>query len=220
MSRLRSDESGFAMIAVIMVLMIVTLLTGAALALSLRSVTTSSADRARDVALGAADEGADVAAWRMNKLLVSPGGAGLMGFADGLLGSLGCINVNANLTLSVAEIASGSVSGGAGAGWCAATPPEDAGNGATFSYRVQTDVNLNNVDNLNIVNGGVTVAVIVERRILVTGTDQGQVRRLLLTYRLDPQLTPLFERYRYVECSPVVPAGSTAVDAGCPDPGH
>jgi type II secretory pathway pseudopilin PulG len=203
--RLRREQSGFVMVAAIVVLAIVTTLTGAALALSLRSVGTSQVDRNRALAFAAADEGADVAGWRINKLLVSQGGAGLLGFADGLLANLGCIQVNADRTLAVAEL---SVS--TGTSTCPPTAAEDAGNGATFSYVMQTDLNLNNQ---------LSLGSLIERRALVTGSAYGQQRRVLVTYRLNPSVSPLFARWRYVECTPQPPAGSTAFDAGCPDPG-
>jgi hypothetical protein len=200
------------MIAAVIGLLIVGLLGGAALALSLRSVGTSQVDRDRALALGAADEGADLAGWRMNKLLVSPGGSSLRGFTDGLVASLGCVSVNTDLTLTLTEL---SLTGG-GTLLCPVTSSEDAGNGANFSYVAQTDVNLNNQLSLN--PGGGTL---IERRILVTGTAPGlQQRRILVTYVLNTTLSPLFERYRYVECTPTMPSGNSAFDAGCPDPGH
>jgi type II secretory pathway pseudopilin PulG len=204
-TRRTGGEDGFVMVAAIVVLAVVTTLAGAALALSLRSVTTSQVDRNRALALGAADEGADVAGWRMNKLLVSSGGASLLGFANGLLANLGCVQVNGNLALSVTEL---NLTGGSSA--CPVTATEDAGNGASFSYVMQTDLNLNNQLNLG---------SLIERRALITGTAYGQQRRILVTYRLNPGISSLFERYRYVECTPLPPAGSTAFDAGCPDPG-
>jgi hypothetical protein len=91
---------------------------------------------------------------------------------------------------------------------------EDAGNGASYSYVMETDINLT-------VNpsGQLQAATTIERRILVTGHAYGQTRRVLVTYRLNPALSPLFERYRYVECSTSPPAGEETFDGGCPDPG-
>ena len=202
-------------VAALWILLIVGLLGSAALAFSLRSIHTSQSDRSRDLALGAADEGADLAGWRMNKLLVSPGGASIMGFTDGLLASLGCIQVNADGTLTPSEIAQSSVlvQGTVNPALCPATSSEDAGNGASFSYVAETDVNLS-------LNGGqLQAGATIERRILVTGKAFGQTRRILVTYKLNPALSPLFERYRYVECSTTPPPGNQAFDAGCPDPG-
>lgn len=210
------SEAGYAIVAALWVLLIVGLLGSAALAFSLRSIHTSQSDRDRALALGAADEGADRAGWRMNKLIVSPGGAKLMGFTDGLLASLGCIQVNADGTIGVSEIARSNVTNGVSINpaLCPATTSEDAGNGASYSYVMETDINLA-VD----ASGQLQVGAVVERRILVTGQAFGQTRRILVTYRLNPALSPLFERYRYVECSTAPPAGNSAFDAGCPDPG-
>ncbi len=217
MRRLRTDsEAGYVIVAALWVLLIIGLLGSAALAFSLRSIHTSQADRNRDLALGAADRGADLAGWRMNKLLVSAGGAGIMGFTDGLLASLGCIQVNADGTVGVSEVAQSSVlvHNTVQPALCPATASEDAGNNASYSYVAETDVNLT----VN-ANGQLQVGAMIERRILVTGQANGQTRRILVTYRLNPALSPLFERYRYVECSTSPPAGSTAFDAGCADPG-
>ena len=217
MSVRRADsEEGYVIVAALWVLLIVGLLGGAALAFSLRSIHTSQIDRDRDLALAAADRGADLAGWRMNKLLVSAGGASIMGFTDGLLASLGCIQVNADGTLTPSEIAQTSVlvQGTVNPALCPATSSEDAGDGASYSYVTQTDVNLT----AN-VNGQLQAGATIERRILVTGRAFGQTRRILVTYKLNPALSPLFERYRYVECSTTPPAGSQAFDAGCPDPG-
>jgi hypothetical protein len=203
-------------VAALWVLLIVGLLGSAALAFSLRSIHTSQTDRNRDLALGAADAGADRAGWRMNKLLASPGQADLRGFTDGLLASLGCIQVNADGTLAVSEIAQSRVYSGASISPapCPATTSEDVGNNASYSYVMQSDINL-------AVNatGQLQAGAIIERRILVTGQASGQARRILVTYRLNPAVSPLFERYRYVECSATAPAGNSAFDAGCADPG-
>jgi hypothetical protein len=152
----------------------------------------------------------------MNKLLVSPGAADLIGSTDGLLASLGCIDLNADGTVGAREIAQSAVHSGLklAPALCPGTASEDAGNGASFSYVMETDINLS----LN-ANQQLQVGAVIERRILVTGQASGQTRRILVTYKLNPTLSPLFERYRYVDCSPTPPSGSTAFDAGCADPG-
>jgi Tfp pilus assembly protein PilX len=210
------NEAGYVIVAALWILLIVGLLGSAALAFSLRSIHTSQSDRNRGLALGAADEGADLAGWRMNKLLVSAGGPTIMGFTDGLLASLGCIQVNADGTLSVGEIAQSTVlvNNSVKPALCPATSSEDAGNGASYSYVMETDIDLN----VN-ANGQLQAGATIERRILVTGQAFGQTRRILVTYKLNPAVSPLFERYRYVECSTTPPAGNQAFDAGCADPG-
>jgi hypothetical protein len=120
--------------------------------------------------------------------------------------------------LSVSALTTGST--GLKTGACPATPSEDAGNGASFSYVTQTDINLNNQANLNAGAGTLSSNWTIERRILVTGSANGQQRRVLATYRLNPGISPLFERYGYVECSTKPASNASGFnDSGCADPG-
>jgi Tfp pilus assembly protein PilX len=208
------------MVVVIIVLLITALMGAAALQFAIRSIGTSTTDRNRDLALGAADEGADLAQWRMNRLLV-PDPASLLGINP----NLGCVNVGAGGQISVSA-ATVSTSGGLMLGICTGTSWENAGNNAWFSYTTQTDINLNNQEGLG--------TSIIERRVQVIGCAPAssasacssgagvQFRRLLLTFRLNTSLNPeVFERYRYVECEPAGTAqfSSTGVATGCDDPG-
>jgi Tfp pilus assembly protein PilX len=64
------DERGFTVIVALAALLIALLLASAALTFSLRSVSSSQQDRRETLAGQAADAGADLAVWRMNKILV------------------------------------------------------------------------------------------------------------------------------------------------------
>ena len=218
--QLRGD-GGYVMAVVIIVLLITALMGAAALQVAIRSIGTSTADRNRDLALGAADEGADLAQWRMNRLLV-PDPTSLLGISP----NLGCINVNSSGQISV-SVATVSTSNGITLGVCTGTSWENAGNNAWFSYTTQTDINLNNQEGLG--------TSIIERRVEVVGCAPAssasacssgtgvQFRRLLLTFRLNTSLNPeVFERYRYVECEPSSTAqfSSTGAATGCNDPGY
>ncbi len=209
-------------VAALAVLLVVGLLAAGALEFSLRSLNTSSADRSRAVALAAADEGADLAGWRMNHLLLTAP-ASLLGITP----SLGCIVVGTGGQLSVAT-ATLSTSGGLSLGVCSNTSWEDAGNNAWFMYSTQTDVNLNNQVGLG--------SGIVERRIQVVGCAPAdsagacasggngiQYRRLLVTHRLNTTSSGgVFARYRYVECTPASSAtwSPSGAATGCSDPGY
>ena len=99
-------------------------------------------------------------------------------------------------------------------GTCTSGASQTAGNGATYTYVLQTDINLSNQKTLG--------TSIVERRLLVIGAAYQRYRRILVTYRMNTSLSsPLFERYRYVECSAT---NDTSVNIagnfnGCADPG-
>ena len=232
-----TDEDGYVLPIVISVLLILTLFGLAAVALSITSVTVSQTDRNRQLALAAADEGADVAGWRLNHVLNNPATASLLGFTDNLLSSLGCVNVNApGVTASVSELGSANlgpitiyVQGSQGASTpttiqgasCPSTGAEPVGNDAYFSYQMETNVNLPLSAGNPLSSGTPQLQSIlgqtVERRAVVTGSANGQTRRILVTYRLNPS-TLIFYRYRYVECTTTTT--SSTFGAGCNDPGY
>jgi len=207
-ARSLGSEAGWIIVVALWVLLIVGLLGGAALALSVRSIHTSQVDRDRDLALGAADAGADEVGWLMNKLL-TPDPASLLGVTP----SLGCVYLGSNKAVTVGQ-ATTSVNGSLTVGTCTSGASQTAGNGATYTYVLQTDINLSNQKTLG--------TSIVERRLLVIGAAYQRYRRILVTYRMNTSLSsPLFERYRYVECSAT---NDTSVNIagnfnGCADPG-
>lgn len=200
MSRLRG-EGGSTMVAAMATLLVVGLLGGAVLSLATRRLDTSQRDRSVARAAAAADAAADVAGYRMNRTLVSAGGAGLLGIATDTVRQLGCAEVAA----AGIEV----IAAGASASWCAATPWEDLGDGARYRYSTSLDVVA--------VGGGVPGTI--ERRVVATGSAGGRERRILVVYRLDVAggtPTRLFKRWRYAVCT-TKPTGSRP-DSGCPDP--
>lgn len=112
--RVVRDESGVALPIAVSVLLIVLLLTGVAVAYSVRSVDRSNYDRYSARALAAADAGLDVARYRMNKALLGGQSAGLVGLLSGVSKQLRCTQIGIG--------AGGLVRVGLqeGAGWCAA----------------------------------------------------------------------------------------------------
>lgn len=96
------------------VLLIVLMLTAAAVAYSVRSIDRSNYDRHSARALAAADAGLDVARYRMNKAVLGGQVVGLTGLVDGTVKQLRCTQIGASI--------GGLVRVGLqdGAGWCAA----------------------------------------------------------------------------------------------------
>lgn len=193
-------QDGFTIVAAVGVLMVVVVLGAAVLGLALRRQDTSVRDRWVVRAAAAADAGADVAGWRMNRTLVSAGTAGLLGLATDTVRQLGCTSVSA-AGLDVIE--------GSGT-WCPETAEEQLGDGSSFTYRTSLDVNA--------VGSGLADTVV--RKVLVTGRAGGQRRRLLVTFRLDvdpSKPVTLFRRWHDVACTST--QAGAAPDSGCPDVG-
>jgi type II secretory pathway pseudopilin PulG len=195
------DDRGSALVAALAALLVAGLIGGALLSHVLRRVDTSKAERSATRALAAADAGADIAAFRMNRTLLSAGTAGLLGLATDAVRQLGCTEV----TAAGIEI----VQAGASETWCPPTATEDLGDGTGFRYSVSLDVNA--------VGGG--AADVLQRRVVVTGSSGGLERRLLVVLRLNLDAgapTHLFTRWRYAVCTS---RPTTArPDSGCPDP--
>jgi Tfp pilus assembly protein PilX len=202
MRRALAREDGFTVIAAAAVLVVVALLVDASLALVLRRESTSVRDRSVARAVAAADAAADVAAWRMNRALVSTGSAGLLGLTGDVVRQLGCTAV------SVGSFAV--VRGTSGATWCDWTPWESLDAGASFRYRTSMD--------LTVVGAGASQTI--TRRVLADGRAGGRERRVLITLKLDltsGNPTRLWKRWRYAACT--AQATSSAPDSGCADPG-
>lgn len=109
-----AGERGAVLPIAVSVLMIVILLTGVAVAYSVRSVDRSNFDRYSARAHSAADAGLDVARYRMNKALLGGQTAGLIGLVGNVTRQLRCTQIGV--------AAGGLVRIGLqpGAGWCAA----------------------------------------------------------------------------------------------------
>lgn len=202
MRRRARAEAGFTLIPAIVTLSIVLVVGGASLALAWRSLGSSARDRSAARALAAADAGADIAGYRLNRTLVSAGSAGLLGFTTDALRTVGCIKVQAGGHVALDTT---SQSGG----FCQQTTDEDLGDGSKFHYVMTTGVKL-----------GGSASDILTRRVIATGISAGVTRRVLVTYKLDlngGNPTRLFKRYRYAVCTATAPTSDPA--SGCTDPG-
>jgi type II secretory pathway pseudopilin PulG len=199
LARARRDESGWTLIASIVTLAIVLTVGGATLSLAWRSIGSSTKERDAARALAAADAGADVAAYRMNRALTFQGTAGLLGFPVDTLRTVGCLGVDVGGTTVISTAGGG----------CSVSPDEKTGDGSTFHYQLINGVHL-----------GAGLGEVVMRRIVVTGTSNATSRRILVTYKLQVNTSnplALFKRYRYAVCSTRPPTSDPA--SGCPDPG-
>lgn len=94
-TRFRREERGAVLPIAVAVLLIVVMLTGAAVAYSVRSVDRSNYDRYSARALAAADAGLDVAHYRLNKSIAGTQIGSVVGLVNDLLWQLdGCTSVN------------------------------------------------------------------------------------------------------------------------------
>ena len=199
---LRRDERGIAMALTMTVLFICLILGIPALSLTLGSLDRGNRDRRETRALEAADAGADIARWRMNKI-VAPGQSSTLGPSTGsAVAKFGCLSINAagQRVLSMRSTA----------GWCDPTPWESLDDLADVkqetSYQVSTGLNLVAADPTSL----------IERRVVATGRVGTVQRRVIMTLRVDPNLSTLalFRTYRYAECSGT--QTGSAPDSGCP----
>ena len=199
--RLAREERGFIVPITVVVLFIAMMFGIAAMSLSIGSLERVTEDRSYARALAAADAGADVAVWRMNKVIAPAESSGLVSATVGTVASFACldVSVNGNKALNVLS----------GAGWCQVTSwetlDESTGVKQEMAYTMSTGINLSG-----------DLAGLIERKIVATGRVGGVQRRVLLTMRIDPNLSTLalFRRYRYVECSGKQTGASP--DSGCP----
>jgi type II secretory pathway pseudopilin PulG len=200
LARARREESGWTLIASIVTLAIVLTVGGATLSLAWRSLSSSTRERDAARAIAAADAGADIAAYRMNRAITFQGTAGLLGFPVDTLRTVGCLGVDVGGTTVIST---------AGGGGCSASPEEKTGDGSTFHYQLLNGVHL-----------GSGLGELLLRRIVVTGTSNATSRRVIVTYKLQVNSSDplaLFKRYRYAVCSTRPPTSDPA--SGCPDPG-
>jgi Tfp pilus assembly protein PilX len=92
--RPRRDDSGFTL-AMTMVVMFLTLtFVGLAVSMALAGLTHSETARSVERAQAAADAGADIAGYRMNKTLLAPASASIIGLTSSVLQTAGCTGLD------------------------------------------------------------------------------------------------------------------------------
>ena len=194
---------------VMSVIVLIFAFTGVAVVLSTHATDRSNRDRSSARSLQAAEAGADVAQYRLNKALATAPVTGILGVAPDVVRQLGCINANVNGELQVTKLN--------GDGWCTPVTSEQAdiglpddgtGSSATYRYWVSSAVQIGS-------GSGATL----RRRIVSVGENADTVRRVMVTTEADLNLSTsnpfdLFDRISFVECSSVVPSNDNPA-AGC-----
>jgi type II secretory pathway pseudopilin PulG len=196
------NEDGFVLPIALAMMVILLVLSAAAIALSLRSVDNSTSDRRVVRSLQAADAGVDVAIFRLNHMLVAGASSAVLGSIPNAVQSLGCTSVNVLGVVTISQ-----VSPAAPQVYC---PTEDGSaggvEGATYSYRVSTAIN-------------VTTALgnLLVRSIVATGVAGSAQRRVLVKVRAvlgGAGNLVLYQRIRHTECT--AKPTNAAPDSGCP----
>lgn len=202
MRRLKS-EGGYAVPAVLAMLVIVLGFGATTIIIATHNVDRSERDLRSARALQAADAGLDAASYRMNKMLLASKVDNLLSTStvNALIAEVGCLQVGAgdNLTVSLTSSAS-----------CSASSEETVntlGGTATVKYFIKLRA--------NVVSAGHSV---LERQIIAVGESGGVVQRVSGIYRFDLQAptTSTTKRLYYTECSAKDPASGTDPAAGCP----
>lgn len=214
-----SDSSGFALPVVLVVLMVVALLGAAAVLFATHSTDRATRDEASSRAFGAADGAADIATYRINKMVV-PEVLGLtdMKSANGLYSGSPTLSLSELLQKTCATkvgVAAGPISVSVvpgGSSWCPTASgviDEGAAVQAQYEYWIGLGVSAG--------------SGLIDRQVIAVGCvgqistgDCDAVRRVQVTLRIDANTSlALFKRKSYAECTAVIPsAGNPA--AGCP----
>ncbi|MGH2917442.1 MAG: hypothetical protein ACRDLS_02420 [Solirubrobacteraceae bacterium] len=201
-ARRAGGDGGFVLPGSIALLVIMLVLTGAAIGLSLQSLDTSNRDRRVVRALQAADAGVDVAIFRLNHMLVAGSSSAVLGAVPNAVQSLGCTSVNVLGVYTISQ-----VSPSAPQVYC---PSEggasDSVQGATYSYQVSTAINVTG-----------SLGDLLVRSIVATGASGNVQRRVLVKVRAvigGAGSLVLYQRIRHTECT--AKPTTAAVDSGCP----
>ena len=209
------DEQGFALASTIILMVIVLLVAAVGSAVAISSLHETSRDRNSTDAFSVADSAIDITTWRMNRMLVSPEVQGLLGLTGGLTQLVGCVDVDAGVVQTSLSTQA----------FCQTTVATDDGLDATCSTQARVGLSLPDVTT-TLANGTVSGERILQRDIVCWDTEDGVTRRvrsrlgLRLTLAADNislgNVTSLWKRYGYVECTAEQPSGSDPF-AGCPE---
>ena len=214
--RLAAEERGMALASTMALLLIVLVVGAIGSGVAISSLQETNRDRNSTDAFAVADSAIDVTNWRMNRMLVSPEVQGLLGLSGGLTQLLGCVGVSAGdvqVTLSTGALCQSDL--------------DDIGGGVTASCSTEAFVGVDLDDvTTTLTNGAVSGERILQRDVVCWATDDGVTRRvrarlgLRLTLAADHvslgDVTSLWKRYGWVECTAVVPSATNPF-AGCPD---
>ncbi len=242
-SRCTTDE-GFTL-AMTMVVMALTLaLVGVAVGMALAGLSHSERARSVERAQAAADAGADIAGYRMNKTLLAPASSTLLGLVGAGAQLVGCTGVDLSFGSSPSvdrSVAAGDAYAGANAAasvsassylrlipassnFCQTTQTETLDDGASFRYAISTGLRVGPGLTAVLNGSSVSLGSLVVRQVAAIGTAGGVTRRVIVTYWLDPAgvtaATRLFMKRRYIRC-PSLPIDTVDPFADCPqNPGY
>lgn len=231
----RHGDRGFTMATTMIVMSLTLSFVALAVGMAIAGLTHSQSARSVERAQAAADAGADIAGYRMNKTLLAPAAAGLVGLVPATLQTVGCAGVNLGFgstsaigatASNVASTAQGSVLSlvgiPSGSNFCRTGSSETLDDGSSFRYAISTKIDLTPVSGL-IAGQGFTLNQLVVRQIAVIGQSGGQTRRVIVSYWLNlagATSTRLFQKRRYVRC-PSLPITASDPFANCPaNPGY
>lgn len=246
-SRLRRDDSGFTL-AMTMVVMFLTLtFVGLAVSMALAGLTHSETARSVERAQAAADAGADIAGYRMNKTLLAPTDASLLGLSSSVLQTAGCTGVDLTFGNSTsiadansnASVTAANPTGGlltlagipAGNNFCRTQTSENVDDNSSYRYAISTSVLIGPALSTTLTAQGLSVSdlsKLIIRQVASIGESGGQTRRVIVSYWLglpsalsgSVKLSQLFMKKRYIRC-PALPIGTTDPFANCPNnPGY
>lgn len=203
MRRALRAEEGLAIPVAMAILVIVMGVAAAAVSLGLNNLDEARKDRAYTRALAAADSGVDVAASRLNRLIIAADGADILGTVPlEMVPINGCAITDAAGDLGVSALS--------GAGWCQASAWEE--------LETKTDPTRKQEFTYSVSSGVTTGGGLIQRRVVATGRVGSTKRRVMSILVFNPSEdneTSLFRRQRFVEC-PVEPSNPLVPDSGCP----
>ena len=210
MSRVR-EQGGYAIPAVLSVLVIVLGFGAVTVSVATHNVDRSERDRLSSRALQAADAGLDAAAYRMNKMILASKVENVLSAStvEALLAEAGCLNIGVGSTFT-ASLTTGDS--------CLPSDTEEIdsdvnddglGSSAGFRYFIKLRAN---------VAGG--SGSLIERQIIAVGEVDGVVQRVSGIYRfdVDAPLTSTTTRVYYTVCTAHDPEEGDDPAEGCPTP--
>ncbi|UTI64361.1 hypothetical protein NBH00_11420 [Paraconexibacter antarcticus] len=234
-----STDAGFTMVATMIVLSIVLLLAGTAIAVAVSGLQRATPARDSEKAQAAADAGADIAGYRMSKTLIAPESDGLLGLATGTLRTLGCVGVQMNdasttsipaqpattatvstplatLSTTTAGVQVAPIS--AGNNFCQMTTEQPLSDGESYRYAISTTITL---PSTVAASTSIPAGQLIVRQVSAIGHAGHTYRRVIVSYWLNLSTpTHPFVRRHYTRCPPL-PAGATDPFASCPtNPGY
>lgn len=239
-------DDGFTLAATMAIMGLTLAFVGVAVGMALAGLTHSESSRSVERAQAAADAGADIAGYRMNKTLLAPATSSILGLAGSALQTVGCaglsldfgsttsISTDQSLPVGTASVTAANTFSLApisvGNNFCLTTQSATLDDGETYRYAISTKILLGPAIRATLTSSGISVAELdklIVRQVAAIGEAGGQRRRVIVSYWLNTpgalltsgtaNLTKLFLKRRYVRCPSQSTAGFSADPfANCP----